>query len=69
MFHQRIDDDELCRLREEDAPSVMDVPAMDIYTAVPPDLEKRGLPVHDSAGLELGQAKKYVLPWNMRSAR
>ena len=43
-------------------------PAIDIYTAEPPDLEWNGLPVHGSAGLELGLIKKYALPWNMRSA-
>jgi len=43
-------------------------PSIDIYTAVPPDLEWNGLPVHGSAGLELGPIKKYALPWNMRSA-
>ena len=41
---------------------------IDIYTAMPPDLEWNGLPVHGSAGLELGLIKKYALPWNMRSA-
>ncbi|MBY5551110.1 GIY-YIG nuclease family protein [Rhizobium leguminosarum] len=39
-----------------------------VYTAIPPDLEWNGLPVHGSAGLELGLIKKYALPWNMRSA-
>ncbi len=43
-------------------------PAIDIYVAIPPDLEWNGLPVHGSAGLELGLIKKYALPWNMRSA-
>jgi hypothetical protein len=40
-----------------------------IYTALPPDLEWNGLPVHGSAGLELGLIKKFALPWNMRSAK
>jgi hypothetical protein len=44
------------------------VPFIEIYTAVPPDLEWNGLPVHGSAGLELGLIKRYALPWNMRSA-
>lgn len=44
------------------------VPAIDIYTAVPPDLTWNGLPIHGSAGLELGLIKMYALPWNMRSA-
>jgi hypothetical protein len=43
------------------------VPFVGIYTAVPPDLEWNGLPIHGSAGLELGLIKKYALPWNMRS--
>jgi hypothetical protein len=44
------------------------VPYVDIYTACPADLEWNGLPVHGSAGLELGLIKKYSLPWNVRSA-
>jgi hypothetical protein len=47
---------------------LLTVPAIDIYIAVPSDLEWNGLPVHGSAGLELGLIKKYALPWNMRSA-
>ncbi|OBQ67975.1 GIY-YIG nuclease family protein [Mesorhizobium erdmanii] len=43
-------------------------PKIDVYAAIPPDLEWNGLPVHGSAGLELGLIKKYALPWNMRSA-
>ncbi|RWD01427.1 MAG: GIY-YIG nuclease family protein [Mesorhizobium sp.] len=43
-------------------------PKIDVYAAFPPDLEWNGLPVHGSAGLELGLIKKYALPWNMRSA-
>ncbi|MGO7529031.1 GIY-YIG nuclease family protein [Rhizobium leguminosarum] len=42
--------------------------SIDIYVAIPPDLEWNGLPIHGSAGLELGLIKKYALPWNMRSA-
>ncbi|MGY3621007.1 GIY-YIG nuclease family protein [Bradyrhizobium sp. USDA 10063] len=45
------------------------VPHIDVYTATPPDFEWNGLPVHGSAGLELGLIKKYNLPWNVRSAR
>jgi hypothetical protein len=41
---------------------------IEIYVASPPDLEWNGLPVHGSAGLELGLIKKYRLPWNTRSA-
>lgn len=41
---------------------------IEIYTAGPPDLEWNGLPVHGSAGLELGLIRKYALLWNMRSA-
>jgi hypothetical protein len=44
------------------------VPYIDIYTACPPDLEWNGLPIHGSAGLELGLIKKYSLPWNVRGA-
>ena len=44
------------------------MPAIDIYTAIPPDLDWNGLPIHGSAGLELGLIKKYALPWNKRSA-
>ncbi|MER8421659.1 GIY-YIG nuclease family protein [Mesorhizobium sp. M1329] len=44
-------------------------PKVDVYAAFPPDMEWNGLPVHGSAGLELGLIKKYALPWNMRSAR
>ena len=44
------------------------IPAIDIYTAAPVDLEWNGLPVHGSAGLELGLIKKYSLPLNKRSA-
>ncbi|MGH7120831.1 MAG: GIY-YIG nuclease family protein [Acetobacteraceae bacterium] len=47
---------------------LLTTPCIDIYTAVPPDLEWNGLPIHGSAGLELGLIKKYALPWNMRSA-
>ncbi|MFA1624611.1 hypothetical protein ACDY96_17835 [Rhizobium mongolense] len=42
--------------------------SIEIYVAIPPDLEWNGLTVHGSAGLELGLIKKYSLPWNMRSA-
>jgi hypothetical protein len=44
------------------------VPHIDVYTALPPDFEWNGLPVHGSAGLELGLIKKYDLRWNVRSA-
>lgn len=40
--------------------------SIDIYVAIPHDLDWNGLPVHSSAGL--GLIKKYALPWNMRSA-
>jgi len=42
--------------------------SIDVYTASPPDFEWNGLPVHGSAGLELGLIKRYELPWNMRSS-
>jgi hypothetical protein len=48
---------------------LLTVPFIEIYTAVPADFEWNGLPVHGSAGLELGLIKKFALPWNMRSAR
>jgi hypothetical protein len=41
---------------------------VEIYTAAPADCEWNGLPIHMSAGLELGLIKKYHLPWNVRSA-
>jgi hypothetical protein len=47
---------------------LLTAPHIEIYTAIPPDLEWNGLPIHGSAGLELGLIKKYALPWNMRSA-
>jgi hypothetical protein len=47
---------------------LLEVPFIDIYTASPPDLEWNGLPIHGSAGLELGLIKKFALPWNMRSS-
>jgi hypothetical protein len=47
---------------------LLKAPFVEIYTAVPPDLEWNGLPIHGSAGLELGLIKRFALPWNMRSA-
>ena len=44
------------------------VRSIEIYTATPKDLDWNGLPIHASAGLELGMIKKYSLPWNVRSA-
>ncbi len=44
------------------------IPSIDIYVAHPVDLDWNGLPIHVSAGLELGLIKKYNLPWNKRSA-
>jgi len=41
---------------------------IEIYIAIPPDSAWNGLPVHGSAGLELGLIRKYALPWNKRSA-
>lgn len=40
-----------------------------ILIATPPDLEWNGLPVHGSAGLELGLIKTYLLPWNQRGTK
>jgi hypothetical protein len=42
--------------------------SVEIYTAAPADREWNGLPIHMSAGLELGLIKNYDLPWNIRSA-
>jgi hypothetical protein len=43
-------------------------PFLDLYTAVPGEMEWNGLPINLSAGLELGLIKKYALPWNKCSA-
>jgi hypothetical protein len=56
------------RLNEIIKTELQTVSHIDIYTARPPDFEWNGLPVHGSAGLELGLIKKYDLPWNVRSA-
>ena len=40
---------------------------IDIYLAFPEHGSWNGLPVHGSAGLELGLIKAFKLPWNMRS--
>jgi hypothetical protein len=48
---------------------LLTAPFIEIYTAIPPDFEWNSLPIHGSAGLELGLIKKFALPWNMRSAR
>ncbi|EKS40244.1 hypothetical protein [Afipia clevelandensis] len=45
------------------------ISAIEVLTASPEDTEWNGLPVHGSAGLELGLIKKFDLPWNVRSAR
>ena len=42
---------------------------IEVLTAMPADLERKGLPIHGSAGLELGLIKKYGLPWNIRSSK
>lgn len=42
--------------------------AIEIYVAMPPDLEWNCLPVNGSAGLELGLIEKFSLPWNVRGA-
>ena len=39
---------------------------IDIYTASPPDLAWKGLPVSGMAGLELGLIEGCKLPWNIR---
>jgi hypothetical protein len=43
--------------------------SIQILYACPDHLEWNGLPVHGSAGLELGLIKTYSLPWNQRSAK
>lgn len=48
---------------------LLTISSIEIYVAMPVDLEWNGLPVHGSAGLELGLIKKFMLPWNLRSAR
>jgi hypothetical protein len=45
---------------------LLTAPFIEIYTAVPPNLEWNNLPIHGSAGLEMGLIKKYQLAWNMR---
>jgi len=40
--------------------------AVEVYVAMPPDLEWNGLPVHGGAGLELGLIQRFDLPWNSR---
>lgn len=47
---------------------LLTISSIDIYIATPPDQEWMGMPIHGSAGLELGLIKKFSLPWNMRSA-
>lgn len=42
--------------------------SVEIFVATPPDLEWNGLPIHASAGLELGLIKRFSLEWNSRSA-
>lgn len=45
------------------------VPSIDIYTAMPSNLEWNGLPVSGDAGLELGLIETFSLPWNIRGVR
>ncbi|WP_027584102.1 GIY-YIG nuclease family protein [Bradyrhizobium sp. Ai1a-2] len=56
------------RLNEMLKSELRSVPHVHIYTAIPPNFEWNGLPVHGSAGLEFGLIRKYSLPWNVRSA-
>lgn len=42
---------------------------IDVYTATPPDLSWKGLPVSGVAGLELGLIEHFWLPWNLRGVR
>lgn len=39
---------------------------IELYVAVPPDMEWNGLPVSGPAGLEHGLIKAFALPWNER---
>jgi hypothetical protein len=48
---------------------LQEMDCIEILTASPEDFLWNGLPVHGSAGLELGLIKKYALPWNLRSAK
>ncbi|RYD44780.1 MAG: GIY-YIG nuclease family protein [Sphingomonadales bacterium] len=43
--------------------------SIEILYATPDHMEWNGLPVHGSAGLELGLIKTYSLPWNQRSSK
>ena len=56
------------RLNQMLKDELLALPSIDIYTAMPADLEWNGLPVHMSAGLELGLIKRFALPWNIQSA-
>ena len=56
------------RINEIIKNELKNVSAIDVYTAIPPDSDWNGLPIHGSAGLELGLIKKYSLPWNKRGA-
>lgn len=48
---------------------LIDGRSVQVLYACPDHLEWNGLPVHGSAGLELGLIKTYDLPWNQRSAK
>lgn len=41
---------------------------IEVYVAMPPQLEWNGLPVSGDAGLELGLIQTFHLPWNVRDA-
>lgn len=41
---------------------------IDVYVAMPPQLDWNGLPVSGDAGLELGLIQTFDLPWNVRGA-
>lgn len=43
--------------------------SIDVLTSVPDDFEWNGLPVSGATGLEFGLIKRFLLPWNIRSAR
>lgn len=46
--------------------SLMEAQMTSVYYAMPQDSEWNDLPIHASAGLELGLIKKFKLPWNIR---
>lgn len=56
------------RLHHQIRSELVTRPSIDIYIAMPSNLEWNGLPVNCSAGLELGLIQAFALPWNIRSS-